>query len=430
VVKRPSIPILGAIVAEAQGHRTEFLLDDAADCNVISQALATQLELQPIEEAELPKAAGFQGQSAHVYGAYEIRTRITDSKDCEREAVDIFYGVDMASPPVLLGRPWRYKQGIQTDAATDTWCYGSGLGTYRLETAREFVKRTRDDTRIYAVMCAGTDAQRPEKGQQKVEGMEQGLAELPPEFREYIAVFDYKDPASLPRARGAVHSIPIEEGKKPPFQPLYNLSHTELATLREYLDTALANGWIRRSESPAGAPVLFVPKKDGSLRLCVDYRGLNAITIKNRCPLPLISETLDRLSGSVVFSKLDLKDAYHRIGIEGKDTWKTAFRTRYGHFEYLVMPFGLTNAPATFQAYINKALAGYVDDFCVVYLDDILIYSSSREKHVEHVRKVLERLQQFALYANRKKCTFFTQEVEFLGFIVSPQGVTMDESRV
>ena len=211
---------------------------------------------------------------------------------------------------------------------------------------------------------------------------------------------------------------------------MYNLSVKELAVLKDYLETAEANGWIRRSASEAGAPILFVPKKDGSLRLCVDYRGLNEVTIKNRHPLPLISETLDRLGQATVFSKLDLKDAYHRIPIKRGDKWKTAFCTRYGHYEYLVMPFGLTNAPTTFQAYINRALAGLVDVTCVVYLDDILIYSNSREEHVRHVCKVLARLHKFALYGSIKKCEFFTQEVEFLGFIVSTAGVAMDPRRV
>jgi hypothetical protein len=174
----------------------------------------------------------------------------------------------------------------------------------------------------------------------------------------------------------AAHAIELRPGSMPPFQPLRNLSATELEALREYLLTAEKNGWIRRSVSEAGAPILFAQKKDGSMRLCVDYCGLNDLTIKDRTPLPLISETLDRLSGAQVFSALDLKDAYYRIPIKRGDEWKTAFRTRYGHFEYMVMPFGLTNAPVTFQAYINKALAGYLDEFCVVYLDDILIYSN------------------------------------------------------
>ena len=154
------------------------------------------------------------------------------------------------------------------------------------------------------------------------------------------------------------------------------------------------------------------------------------MTIKNRHPLPLITETLDRLCGAKQFSKLDLKDAYHRIRIKRGDEWKTAFRTRYGHFEYLVMPFGLANAPATFQAYINRALAGLVDVTCVVYLDNILIFSEDPAEHWQHIKQVLQRLRQYQLYANLKKCAFNTTQVEFLGFIMSTAGVEMDPRRV
>ena len=210
----------------------------------------------------------------------------------------------------------------------------------------------------------------------------------------------------------------------------YNMSPAELRALHEYLKEALAKGWIHESQSPAGAPILFVPKKSGELRLCVDYHGLNAITIKNRYPLPLISELLDRLNGSVIFSKIDLRNAYHQIRIREGDEWKTAFRTRYGHFEYLIVPFGLTNAPATFQAYINNALRGLVDDFCVVYLDDILIFSKSKEEHYEHLELVIERLRQAELYANPKKCDFLKPEIDFLGFIVNKDGLRMDPAHV
>ena len=177
----------------------------------------------------------------------------------------------------------------------------------------------------------------------------------------------------------------------------YNMSPAELKVLDDYINEALAKGWIRESKSSAGAPIVFSPKKNGELRVCVNYRGLNAITFKNRYPLPLISELLDRLNGSVVFSKIDLKNAYYRIRIREGDEWKTAFRTRYGHFEYLVVPFRLTNAPTTFQAYINRALRGLVNDFCVVYLDDILVFSKSIEEHQQHLELIIERLRQAEL---------------------------------
>jgi hypothetical protein len=173
-----------------------------------------------------------------------------------------------------------------------------------------------------------------------------------------------------------------------------------------------------------------VKKKDGSLRLCVDYRGLNKITVKNRHPLPLISESLERLAQAKFYTKLDVREAYHRVRIREGDEWKTAFRTRYGHFEYTVMPFGLTNAPAQFQAYMNEALVGLVDITCIVYLDDILIFSDTEEEHVVHVKEILQRLREAKLYVKLSKCEWHTQRTEYLGYIVSPEGISIDQERV
>ncbi|UPX11405.1 uncharacterized protein EKO05_0002011 [Ascochyta rabiei] len=166
------------------------------------------------------------------------------------------------------------------------------------------------------------------------------------------------------------------------------------------------------------------------MRLCVDYWGLNKITIKNRYPIPLVSEMMDQLSKAKVFTKLDLRDAYHRLQIKEGDEWKTAFKTRYSHFEYLVMPFGLANAPATFQSYIHRALEGLLDRICVVYLDDILIYSQNEEDHDKHVEEVLDRLVEWGMFAKASKCVFSSKSVEFLGFVITPDGVVMDPERV
>ena len=256
------------------------------------------------------------------------------------------------------------------------------------------------------------------------------LSKIPSGLRDLLRVFSGRRAHILPQNSEYDHAIDLEEGKTPPNLPIYNLSRKELEILREYLDSSLEKGWIRPSKSPAGAPILFVPKPDGTMRLCVDYRGLNKITIKNRYPLPLVSEMLDRLSRAKIFTKLDLRDAYHRLRIKEGDEWKTAFKTRYGHFEYCVLPFGLANAPATFQSYIHRALGGLLDRTCVVYLDDILIYSEDEDQHEQHVREVLERLDDWGLYAKASKCVFNTKQVEFLGYIVTPKGVVMDPVRV
>jgi transposase InsO family protein len=256
------------------------------------------------------------------------------------------------------------------------------------------------------------------------------IDELPPELQRFSDVFAEERSKILPPRKATDHAIDTVEDATPPYGPIYPLSQMELAELRKYIDENIEAGRIRPSQSPAGAPILFVPKTDGGLRLCVDYRGLNKVTVKNRYPLPLVSEILDRVAGSAYFSKIDVKDAYYRIRIREGDEWKTAFRTRYGHFEYTVMPFGLTNAPATFQNYIHTALHGLLDVVCVAYLDDILIFSKDRESHTDHICQVLERMRQYGLYAKASKCTFYQAEVEFLGFIIGRDGVSMDQRRV
>jgi len=204
----------------------------------------------------------------------------------------------------------------------------------------------------------------------------------------------------------------------------------KLQALRDYLTENLAKGFVQHSKSPAGAPILFVKKKDGSFRLCVDYCELNKITKKNRYPLPLISGILDRLHTGKIFTKLDLRGAYNLLRICPGDEWKTTFRTRYGHFEYTVMPFGLTNAPAVFQHLMNDIFREYMDEFVVVYLDDILIFSKNQEDHDKNVRLVLAMLWEHGLYTKLEKCEFDKSSVVFLGYVISLDGIFMDKSKV
>ncbi|UOH82890.1 hypothetical protein LQV05_005603 [Cryptococcus neoformans] len=253
---------------------------------------------------------------------------------------------------------------------------------------------------------------------------------VPKEYHQYLDVFDKKSADTLPEHRSFDHHIPLENGQNPLFSPIYNLSEKELEALCEYLDENLKKGFIQLSESPARAPILFVKKKDGSLRMCVDYQGINKITIKNRYPLPLIAELLDRLKSAKVFTKIDLQGAYNLLRIKAGEEWKTAFCTRYGHFKYLVMPFGLTNAPASFQHLMNHNFRDMLDIFVIIYLDDILIYSPELGTHQSHVIQVLDHLCQTHLYAKASKCEFHQTSVEFLGFVVSDQGLSMDTKKV
>jgi len=217
---------------------------------------------------------------------------------------------------------------------------------------------------------------------------------------------------------------------KPISKAPYRMAPMEMKELKAQLEELLEKGYIRPSASPWGAPVLFVRKKDGSLRLCIDYRELNRVTIKNKYPLPRIDDLLDQLQGATVFSKIDLRSGYHQLRIREEDIPKTAFRTRYGHYEFVVMPFGLTNAPAVFMELMNRVFIDYLDKFVVVFIDDILIYSRSKEEHMEHLRTVLGVLRRQHLYAKLSKCDFWQSEVTFLGHVVSARGVEVDPTKI
>jgi hypothetical protein len=247
---------------------------------------------------------------------------------------------------------------------------------------------------------------------------------------KWAEVFPEELPPGLPPKREVDHKIELHAGKTPPSRPLYRMSPTELLELKAQLQELIRCGFIQPSKSPFGAPILFVKKKDGSMRMCVDYRALNEITIKNSYPLPRVDELFDRLQGAKYFSKIDLRSGYHQIRIASEDVPKTAFRTRYGHFEFLVLPFGLTNAPATFMHLMHEAFREFLDVFALVFLDDILIFSKTLEEHERHVDQVLEKLHRHKLFAKESKCDLFKTEVEFLGHLVGRQGVRMMSDKV
>ena len=208
------------------------------------------------------------------------------------------------------------------------------------------------------------------------------------------------------------------------------MSGPERQAMTKYIEVSLKAGLIRRSSSPAGAGFFFVGKKDGSHRPCINYSRLNAITIKNRYPLPLMSSVFDQILQAHIFTKLDLRNAYHLVRIREGDEWKTGFNTPSGHYEYLVMPFGLTNAPAVFQAMINDVLRDFLDKFVYVYLDAILIYSPDLVSHRHHVSQILERLLDNQRFVKAEKSEFHLSTVTFLGFIVSPGKVEMDPAKI
>uniref|UniRef100_A0A9J8AAP7 ribonuclease H n=1 Tax=Cyprinus carpio carpio TaxID=630221 RepID=A0A9J8AAP7_CYPCA len=318
------------------------------------------------------------------------------------------YLLDSPSAPVVLGPPWLVQHGPHMDWARNSvlsWkqsCLKSCLGSASFPGA------------VFPV----------------VQVDEADLSGVPEEYRNLWLVFSKSQAVSLAPHRPYDCAINLLPGTSPPRGRLYSLSGPEREAMDKYIREPLYAGLIRPSSSPAGAGFFFVKKKDGSLRPCIDYRGLNDITIKNRYPLPLMSSAFELLQGAKVFSKLDLRNAYHLVRIREGDEWKTAFITPSGHYEYRVLLFGLTNAPAVFQALVNDVLRDMVNKFVFVYLDDILIFSPSLQVHTQHVCQVLQRLLENQLYVKAEKCIFHSKSVRFLGYIISAEGIKADPAKV
>nr|CAE02906.1 OSJNBb0045P24.14 [Oryza sativa Japonica Group] len=250
-----------------------------------------------------------------------------------------------------------------------------------------------------------------------------------PIVQDYPDVFP-EDLPGMPPKRDIEFRIDLVPGTNPIHKRPYRMAANELAEVKRQVDDLLQKGYIRPSTSPWGAPVIFVEKKDHTQRMCVDYRALNEVTIKNKYPLPRIDDLFDQLEGATVFSKIDLRSGYHQLRIHEEDIPKTAFTTRYDLFECTVMSFGLTNAPAFFMNLMNKVFMEYLDKFVVVFIDDILIYSKTKEEHEEHLRLALEKLREHQVYAKFSKCEFWLSEVKFLGHVISSGGVAVDPSNV
>ena len=279
----------------------------------------------------------------------------------------------------------------------------------------------------------------PQAGTAPALGKEKGTAvpssSIPPQDPRVKALLDeyaevFKAIPGLPPVRPVDHTIPLQPGTRPVSRPMYRLSPKELEEVKRQVTDLMSKGMVRPSSSPWSAPILFVGKKDGTLRMCIDYRGLNAVTVKNRYPLPRIDDLLDKLRGARYFSSIDLQQGYNQIRIAPSDIPMTAFRTPFGHYEYTVLSFGLVNAPATFQACIDRMFRPLIDKGVVVcYLDDVLVVSRTLDEHLEHLRAVLETLRREQLYAKLSKCHWAQEQIEYLGHIVSADGVRMDPKK-
>ena len=377
---------------------------------------------------------------------HEIELEILLGEHSERTILQV---TKLSDYPIILGKAWldRHNPDINWStnfiSFTSSFCLSNCMNSSKSVPKVNFENHVcsvspvvfgqlalKEKLQIYAVSTSDIREYLEKTEKSEAEELQELREKVPSEYHDLLPLFTKKEADKLPPHRYVDHTIELEEGKKPPFGPLYNMSNLELQALGNYLDENQKKGFIRPSTSSSASPVLFVRKPGGGLRFCVDYRGLNAITKKNRYPLPLIDETLRQLQNSKIFTRLDLRGAYNLIRIRQGDEHLTAFRTRYGLFEYLVMPFGLTNAPATCQQFVNDTLRQYLDRFCVVYLDDILIYSETLQEHKKQVRLILETLLKAGLYVKGEKCEFFTTSTTFLGFVISTSGISMDPTKI
>ena len=419
------------------GHSCEAMVDNGATHNFITPECAKKwgLKLQPLTNLSVSFVQGYTNKcslAANVLieaGEWKGRTP--------------FLAVDMDGCEVILGLEWVDKYVInQFGKKVDKVLLDNedGKGGIIVNMHRRNAKAKA--TTVTAKLCTGKVANRVlKKGGQlflctalqasttvrKEELRAENMKEI---LEQYKDVLTAELPKTLPPQRSIDHKIPTIPGSIPPVKAPYRMNATQLAELKQQLQELEACGFIRPSQSPYGAPVIFVAKKDGTLRMCMDYRSLNKITIKKKYPLPLISDLLDQLQGARYFSRIDLRSGYHQIRVAMEDIEKTAFRTRYGSFEWLVMSFGLTGAPGTFCRLGNEIFRDYLDKFLIIYIDDLLIFSKTFEEHKQHVTNVLQRLQERLLYAKRKKCEFSMEELEFLIFRIGREGFKMDPTKV
>uniref|UniRef100_A0A3Q3APQ7 Gypsy retrotransposon integrase-like protein 1 n=1 Tax=Kryptolebias marmoratus TaxID=37003 RepID=A0A3Q3APQ7_KRYMA len=391
-----------------QGNKTstQVFIDSGADSEFIDEAFAKSLGIEIIPSHNDHKITALDG---HVLAQDNSETRPIQLSICGNHHETLkFFVIHSPDLPVILGATWLTNHNPRID-----WVKREITG---------WAEKCSASCLLDAVLDSSQSDDKPENYPD--------ISKVPPEYLDLKEVFSKVKATSLPPHRPYDCPIDLLAGSVPPRGRLFSLSRPEQEAMAKYIKESLQACIIRPSVSPAGARFFFVGKKDGSLRPCIDYRGLNNITIKNKYPLPLMSSAFDLIQGAKFFIKLDLRNVYHLIRIREGDEWKTAFNTPSGHYEYLVMPFGLTNAPAVFQSLVNDLLCDMINQFVFVYLDDILIFSRDLVSHRDHVRRVLLRLLQNKLHVKAEKCEFHQTTTSFLGFNISPNQVSMDQAKV
>ncbi|KAA0033393.1 peroxidase 64 [Cucumis melo var. makuwa] len=380
------------------------MIDCEATHNFISEKLVKTLRLSTKETAHYGVILGsgtIQGKG--VCEAVEIQ--LADWKVTED-----FLPLELGGVDVILGMQWLHSLGI----TVVDW---KNL-TFTFTNSGRQICIKGDPSLTKARISLKNEGKCPFEGTESVQEV----------LQQYKDVFDW--PETLPPKREIEHHICLKEGTDPINVRPYRYGFHQKAEMEKLVEEMLASGIIRPSKSLYSSPVLLVKKKDGSWRFCVDYRAVNNATIPDKFQIPVVEELFDELNGASLFSKIDLKSGYHQIRMEEKDIPKTTFRTHEGHYEFLVMPFGLTNAPTTFQALMNNVFKPYLRKFGLVFFDDILVYSKNEEEHKNHLGIVLSALREYLLYANKKKCSFAQPKIEYLGQIISGEGVEVDPEKI
>jgi hypothetical protein len=434
-MKSVSIMIVQEIIVMSNAkHFNKILLNEIAKINVINYRYAIAHDMTSIK-SDLSISSHVKRKSMHCYDAYSVRIRLIDSWKQKRVFETMFYVLNKNEMSNMILELSELKQiKAKLNYQMFIWRYDFSEQTLKISSTNDFAKEVNHHDFIYVVMIQSYKSDTKIKINAVstfVENVDDSAKKMFFEFKNFDDVFSLKNEKILAsRKENVDHVIELKNDKQSSYESFYNLFNFELKTLRLYLDDALTRDIIRHSISSIEASVLFVLKKNEKLWLCVDYRDLNKIIRKNRHFLSLIIQMLNQLKDCRFFIKIDLTDAYNRIRIKKNDEWKTTFRIRYEHFEYLMMLFDLANASITFQVYINKTFNELINDFCVMYLNDILIFFKNRESHVKHIREMLKRLRANDLFANLEKCFFFKHEVDYLEFIMSENDIAMNSSRI
>ncbi|GJS07778.1 putative reverse transcriptase domain-containing protein [Tanacetum coccineum] len=399
------------------------LFDSGADKSFVSTNFSTLIDIKPVE---LDTSYEVELADGKVVSTNNVLIGCTLNLLNHSFPIDLMV-IELGSFDIIIGMDWlsRYDAAILC---------GEKKVRIPLKGKTLVIEGNRNNSRLKIVSCIKTQKY-IEKGCElflaqvtEQESKEKRLEDVPV-VRDFPEVFPDELPG-LPPPRQVEFRIDLIPGAAPVARAPYRLAPSEMKELSKQLQELSEKGFIRPSSSPWGAPVLFVKKKDGSFRMCIDYRELNKLTIKNRYPLPRIDDLFDQLQGSSVYSKIDLRSGYHQLRIREEDIPITAFRTRYGHYEFQVMPFGLTNAPAVFMDLMNRVCKPYLDKFVIVFIDDILIYSKNKEEHGKHLKTILDLLRSEKLYAKFSKCDFWLDSVQFLGHVIDSNGVHVDPAKI